>query len=98
MNSSETFTKSGNNILFSLLEHNEMGPKLITPRSAAKALSCSVKTVYRLCHGGHLVSCKVGSSLRIDSDSLHKYIDRQIELFQIDGELSGNFETPSADR
>ena len=66
--------------------------KLLTPRSVAKMLSCSTRTVYKLAQSGHLTGLKVGASLRIEAGSLEKYVKNQIEEYQLKNEIDGNAE------
>ena len=58
------------------------GKTLVTPRSAANRLSCSVKTVRRLVDDGELEALKVRGGLRITDGSIDAYIKRQILEFQ----------------
>lgn len=59
----------------------------LRPDEAAKFLSVSTRTIYRLASDGDIVAAKVRGALRIRADSLSRYMDKQAQLFSLDSGL-----------
>lgn len=55
-----------------LAEVIQKTPKTITVKEAAERLGVSERTIYRLCEEGQLDHQRVGRSIRIRPDNLHK--------------------------
>lgn len=53
------------------------GPLALTIAAAAEALSVSPRTVRRLIDRGELAPIRIGRSVRLSTEDLHAYIDRQ---------------------
>ena len=56
--------------------------------TAARRLEVSARTIRRLVHGGQLVGLKIGSALRVQEQSLERFIRKQSEKFSLD---TGNY-------
>ena len=52
-------------------------PLLLTVAGAARALSCSERTVYNLADRGDIALAKVGRATRVTTASILAFIDRQ---------------------
>jgi len=57
------------------------------PDEAAKFLSVSTRTIYRMAGEGDIVAAKVRGVLRIRADSLTRYMDKQAQRFSLDSGL-----------
>ena len=67
--------KEGVSRLEALRRLIEKPRRFITVPETAERLSVSKPTIYRLCKHGRLRSKKVGSTLRVDTQSLEEYLD-----------------------
>lgn len=56
---------------------------------AAEMLSCSRRSIYRLLERGEITGFKIGSSLRITSESLHAFRNRAVALYQEENGIEG---------
>jgi excisionase family DNA binding protein len=57
---------------------NTRAPLLVTPREAGTMLSLGVTRIYELLRGGELSSFHVGRARRISTQSIVKYVERQL--------------------
>lgn len=53
--------------------------KMLTVNEAARNMSVSTKTVYRLMGNGQLRKVKIGRSTRISEDDLNGYLEKQMK-------------------
>lgn len=68
-----------------------MNNKLLRPDQAAAQLNLSTRSIYRLCSEGDLVCLFVGKgerSLRVEANSISKYIERQLEKYVLGENIS----------
>ncbi len=62
--------------------------QLLKIEQAAQKLAVSTWTVRRLVTDGELYALKVRGGLRIDSDSVQRYVHKQGELFSLENGIS----------
>jgi len=61
--------------------------RCLTVTSAARTLSVSKKTVYRLIAEGVIPALRIRGSLRIPENALMVYLEKQIDAFEIENGL-----------
>ena len=62
--------------------------QLLKVDQAAAMLAVSTWTIRRLVHDGELFGMKIRGGLRIDADSIQRYVHKQGELFSLEHGIS----------
>lgn len=62
----------------------QMSKKILRPDEAANFLRISRRSVYRLISSGELSAFKIGGSLRITSQALNNFIEKQTAEYELE--------------
>lgn len=61
--------------------------KLLKLENAAQDLAVSVATVRRLIHDGEIFAMKIRGGLRVDAESVKRYVRKQGEIYSIENAI-----------